>query len=92
VGKFKADPTDPVASEAGWNRRQRRVKEVTRLQEKLTRLREELEVVEEHYNEAVEAIKLTEQVLQLEKIRADAAWARVVELETQPPDDTVNAP
>lgn len=32
MGKFKPDPTDPVASAKGWTRRQRRVKEIERLQ------------------------------------------------------------
>jgi len=38
-GRFKADPTDPVASEAGWNRRQRRVAHMRALETKVKELK-----------------------------------------------------
>ncbi len=41
MGKFKADPTDPVASARGWTRRQRRVKEIEQLQTAIATWKEE---------------------------------------------------
>ena len=36
MGKFKPDPTDPVANARGWTRRQRRAKEIERLRQQIT--------------------------------------------------------
>lgn len=40
MGKFKADPTDPVASAKGWTRRQRQAKRIEELWELLDTQRE----------------------------------------------------
>ena len=47
MSKFKEDPTDPVASAAGWTRRQRRAKHMQDLEDKNATLRARVKLLEQ---------------------------------------------
>jgi hypothetical protein len=49
MSKFKADPTDPVASAKGWTRRRRRAEELDRLWERVKKAEARVEELERNF-------------------------------------------
>lgn len=81
MGKFKADPTDPVASAKGWTRRQQRAAELTRLSKELEEEREINRGNKEWINQLERDKKQRGGWVKDATARADKAEAKIVELE-----------
>ena len=65
MGKFKPDLTDPVASAKGWSRRQRRVRELERLQAKVKELRADNERLKAFIADRIRDARREEMLMQI---------------------------